>query len=161
MTRTILYAGGTFAGTLFLATFVNNVRLPGRLEDAARFIVIAQSVFGVVLMAAIIDRFNQVTFHPETKRLASPARGHVIAYFGMTLYIAFDMLERIRAHESLSWRVPEGAVILAVSIVSLLKFTFRVKPIIDAAVATDATVKVVATDTSKPGPDVDLEDVQT
>lgn len=159
MKRTILYAGGTFAGTLALATFVNDVRLPGGLEDAARIIVVGQACFGVVLMAAMIDRFSRMKFHPSTKRLASPCRGHVIAYFGLSLYVAFDMVERIHNHEALSWRVPEGAVIFVVSIISLLKFIYRVKPIVDVAVATDATVKVTATDTSKPGPDLDLEEI--
>jgi cytochrome bd-type quinol oxidase subunit 2 len=159
MTRTLIYSGGTLAGTLLLVGLVNDVRLPGQLEDAARLLVIAQATFCVVLMSSLIQQFTRVTFHDSTRKLATPARMHVVVYFGLTLYVAFDMLERIHHDQPVSWRVPHGCVLFILSVISLLKFRARFNPIVKAAVETDATVKVTASDTSKLGPDVDLEEI--
>jgi hypothetical protein len=156
VTRTLIYAGGMFLGTMSLVSWFDDFRLPRSAEDLIRTAVIAQAGFGVGMMALLTHKVGTLNLHESTAKLGSSLRLIAVAFFGYALYVGFDLMERIRDHASLTWRTPLAATVVTLILIGLVKLNKHIGPIVRAAHAADATVAVKVQDTSKPGPDVDL-----
>jgi hypothetical protein len=156
VTRTLVYAGGMFFGTMALVQWFGEVRLPGPAEDILRCIVIGQAVFALSMMGLTVHRVASLRYHDQTTRFAASLRLHAVAYFGFALYVAFDMLSRTKEREALSWRTPLAFVAMCFGIASTIRLYNIVQPIADSARKLDAVVQVKIEDVSKPGPDIPL-----
>jgi hypothetical protein len=157
MTRTIIYSAAAAAAVFTFSAFVPAVPLSYRAAVAVRAVVLAIAGFSVVIESVLIGNIASLTFHDQTSRAADPLRWIASACFGFCIYIGLDMSDRIIHGESLSFRTPLAFFVLAAFVSGVYRFNANViAPVAKRARDTGATVRIVATDTSKPGPDIEL-----
>lgn len=126
------------------------------IHEAAAIRVVIMSFAGISLgmLALIVRGFTRLHID-KTDRLMKPLGGLCISYFLMSLFICLELTQRLN-NPMLTWRTPFAAVTFGISLICLYLILKRLRPMAHRALATNATVKVTAIDTGKPGQDIDL-----
>ena len=129
--------------------------LPGSYtEDIFR--VVSMGLCGLTLgfLWFISSAFRSLNID-QNDRLIRPLSGVALSYFLLTLFSGLDMLSRFGTNY-MTWRMPVASAAFLISTVSLWVLLNRIRYIARRAQQTNSTVKITVSDTSKPGPDIDL-----
>lgn len=158
MRRTVIISAVAGAIVFLSAAVGPVIYVPERFADAVRFVALAVAGFGIVLEAALVGAVGRLNLHPETQRSVEPLRWIAVAGFGFCIYLGLDMADRIVSDQGLSFRFPLSVFVLTAFIGGVYRLHCNVARLVERAEFTGATVRVVATDTSKPGPDIELNE---
>lgn len=129
--------------------------VPQPVADGCRVMYFALAGITGGLMAFVLWEFHKVRIDPSDRFLRPLGR----VGLGLFLCVTF-MAAAITEHmgESLlTWKTPYAIVACVVVVVGLGQLLFSLRKVSGNAKDTDATVRMTLTDTSKPGPDIDLD----
>jgi hypothetical protein len=127
MTKTLVSSLAAVVGAAALIAYGDEIRVPYRLDDVLRTIVLIQATFGLGLIGSIVHSISQFDLH-DKDRVIRPLRFVALSHVLGTLYIGFDVLSRIGVG-FLSWRTPLAIIVFATSSLGLLTLTRRVREI--------------------------------
>lgn len=144
-------------GVAGVALFLDQTEIPlrSRTADAWRVFVMAQAGIALGLLGAIVWQMGLAKISPKD-RLIRPLAMVGCAYFLMTLFIGFELAGRWNQGH-ISWRTPLAMAAFFLSDFGLLLLMLRVGRAVHKSQETGGSVKLTITDTSRPGPDIDLE----
>jgi hypothetical protein len=145
-------------GAIALAVVYGNdgyvVRMRPEQADAVRFLVLAQVAFALGQMLQLIADFQGVKVDARDQ-LTVPLAMFAIWIFTLSMYVALDVADRM-GRDGISYKSPLAFVAFGFGIVTLYIFRKRLNGALTRARSSSATAKLTVTDTSKPGPDIDL-----
>jgi hypothetical protein len=138
------------------------IPVPNHVADLIRVVVLAQAGIALGFMFRIVLYFYQAKLD-KNDRLLYPTATVCMIYVGCVFYIAADLASRLdfdgkHFNTFMTWRTPLAFVLFGASDIALYVLKVRLSGMIGRAIGEGATVKVTMTDTSKPGPDIDLAD---
>jgi hypothetical protein len=161
MTKALASLGVTMAavGVLSMATALPSVQSkfvdhPG-WSDCWRLIAMGQAGFSLGLLGFIFFHFMQARID-KADSFIRPIMLVAIAYFLLTLFVGLELASLLGV-AWVTWRTPLAFVAFGLSDIGLSMLLVRFRLIARRVHDTDATVRIAITDTSKPGPDIDLE----
>lgn len=145
-------------GAMGLAANDPHWRMPGRLEDIWRLVVLGLAGLSLGFMVCIAQHCIALRVDPADN-LIRPIGALGISYLLLTIFVGFHMIAMLE-EPYITWRTPVAFIAFLVSCLSLFTLTRRIGRMVSKAKNTRAVVKLTMMDTGKPGPDVDLGKVQ-
>lgn len=132
------------------------VVLPAYAANGLRVVVFTAAGFGGAMLALIVSKFYRLRVS-VSDRLVRPCLVLAAGMFASMVFMAAEIATRWDLH-TITWRTPLGTAAFLLIAFPLLTIKRNLSRALRAAESTGASVRVTLTDTSKPGPDVDLMD---
>lgn len=130
--------------------------MPRGFADAWRVVSMTLAGFALGAIWLIGFRFSKLNFDDRDK-LRSPLAWVGFSYFLVTAYIGTDLASRF-GENRITWRTPYSFAAYLTMLVSIKILSRRLRHALRRADQRHARVKLTITDTSTPGPDIDLTD---
>jgi hypothetical protein len=150
------------ATIILAATFASvTVNESEALIHTSRFIadswrIVAFTLAGATLgfLVLILYKFNRLRMSRDDE-LGRLAAWLAVSHFLLVLFSALEVVNRV-GNPVITYRTPLAFVAFVIGFPVMWKIKRRLSEAMILAKKTDASIKLTITDTSKPGPDVDL-----